>query len=210
MFRSKLLLSLAALAASLPVTAATVNVNLSGAVTGTTITAPGASFAQRFAGQTVSGTGITGSPTSPLALQAAGTLEVAAFDPGVSPASNSILSQPGNQGPLSMLLDSNADSITFTSGSADGGDPISLRFFDANGTLVDSFSQVLTPNYAVYSFSSLPVFRGLTIFDDNDNAGLRFQNISYNTVVGAATPEPAYLPAVGLLLIGLRFLRRKR
>ena len=76
MFRSKLLLSLAALAASLPVTAATVNVNLSGATTGTTITAPGASFAQRFAGQTVSGTGITGSPTSPLALQAAGTLDV--------------------------------------------------------------------------------------------------------------------------------------
>jgi hypothetical protein len=210
MFRSKLLLSLAALAACLPVTAATVNVNLTGATTGTTITAPGASFAQTFVGQTVSGTGITGNPSSPLALQAVGTLEVAAFDPGVSPASNSILSQPSNQGPLSMLLDSNADGITFTSGSADGGDSISLRFFDANGTLVDSFSQVLTPNYAVYSFSSLPVFRGLTIFDDNDNAGLRFQNISYNAVAGAATPEPAYLPAAGLLLMGLRFLRRKR
>ena len=210
MFRHKLLLSLAALAASLPVTAATVNVNLSGATTGTTITAPGASFAQRFAGQTVSGTGITRSPTSPLALQAAGTLEVAAWDPGVSPASNSILSQPSNQGPLSVLLDSNADSITFTSGSADGGNSLSLRFFDANGALVDSLSPVLTANYAVYNFSGLPVFRGLTIFDDNDNSGLRFQNFSYNEVAGAATPEPAYLPAVGLLLIGLRFLRRKR
>src|SRR2546430_17144162 len=55
MFRSKLLLSLAALAACLPVTAAIVNVDLSGATTGTTITAPGASFAQTFAGQTVSG-----------------------------------------------------------------------------------------------------------------------------------------------------------
>jgi hypothetical protein len=210
MFRSKLLLSLAALAASLPVTAATVNVNLSGATTGTTITAPGASFAQRFAGQTVSGTGITGTPSSPLALQAAGTIEVAAWDPGVSPASNSLLSQPSNQGPLSMLLDSNADSITFTSGSADGGDAISLRFFDANGTLVDSLSPVLTAGYAVYNFSSLPVFRGLTIFNDNDDSGLRFQNISYNSVAGTATPEPAYLPVAGLLLIGLRFLRRKR
>jgi len=210
MFRSKLLLSLAALAASLPVTAATVNVNLSGAVAGTTITAPGASFAQRFAGQTVSGTGITGSPSSPLALQAAGTLDVVSWDPGVSPASNSILSQPGNQGPLSVLLDSNADSITFTSGSAEGGDPISLRFFDANGALVDSLSPVLTAGYAVYNFSSLPVFHGLTIFDDNDDAGLRFQNFSYNAVAGAATPEPAYLPVAGLLLIGLRFLRRKR
>jgi hypothetical protein len=210
MFRSKLLLSLAALAACLPVTAATVNVNLSGATTGTTITAPGASFAQTFAGQTVSGTGITGNPSSPLALQAAGTLEVAAWDPGVSPASNSILSQPGNQGPLSILFDSNADAVTFTSGSADGGNPISLRFFDANGTLVDSLSPVLSAGYAVYNFSSLPVFRGLTIFDNNDEAGLRFQNISYNAAAGAAAPEPAYLPAAGLLLMGLRFFRRKR
>jgi hypothetical protein len=208
MFRSKLILSLAALAACLPVTAATVNVNLSGATAGTTIIAPGASFAQTFAGQTVSGTGITGSPSSPLALQATGTIDVAAWDPGVSPASNSLLSQPGNQGPLSILLGSNADAITFTSGSAVGGDPISLRFFDANGALVDSFAQVLTAGYAVYNFSSLPVFRGLTIFDNNDDAGLRFQNISYNAV--AATPEPAYLPVAGLLLIGLRFLRRKR
>jgi hypothetical protein len=208
MFGSKLLLPLAALAACLPVTAAIVNVDLSGATTGTTITAPGASFAQTFAGQTVSGTGITGSPSSPLALQAAGTLDVVPWDPGVSPASNSILSQPGNQGPLSILLNSDADGITFTSGSADGGDPISLRFFDANGTLVNSLSPVLTAGYAVYNFSSLPVFHGLTIFDNNDEAGLRFQNISYNAV--AATPEPAYLPAAGLLLIGLRFLRRKR
>jgi len=53
----------------------------------------------------------------------------------------------------------------------------------------------------------LPEFRGLTIFDNNDAAGLRFQNISYNAV--ASTPEPAYLPVAGLLLIGLRFIRRK-
>ena len=210
MFRSKPLFPLAALAACLPVTAAIVDVDLSGAIAGTTITAPGASFAQTFAGQTVSGTGITGSPSSPLALQAAGTLGVAFWDPGVSPGSNSILSQPDNQGPLSILLNSNADAITFTSGSAEGGDPISLRFFDANGALVDSLSPVLTTDYAVYNFSGLPLFRGLTIFNDNDSSGLRFQNISYNAVARASTPEPAYLPAAGLLLVGLRFLRRKR
>jgi len=207
MFRSRFLFSVAAIAACLPVAAATVNVDLSGAATGTSITAPGASFAQTFAGQTVSGTGITGSPSSPLALQPAGTLLVAAWDPGVSPASNSILSQPGNQGPLSILLDSNADGITFTSGSADGGDSISLRFFDANGALVDSLTPTLNSDYSIYNFSGLPEFRGLTIFDNNDAAGLRFQNISYNAV--ASTPEPAYLPVAGLLLIGLRFIRRK-
>src|SRR5690348_8968078 len=157
MFRSTFLFSVAALAACLPVAAATVNVDLSGAASGTSITAPGASFAQTFAGQTVSGTGITGGPSSPLALQPAGTLLIAAWDPGVSPASNSILSQPDNQGPLSILLDSNADSITFTSGSAEGGDSLSLRFFDANGALVDSLTPTLNSDYAIYSFSSLPV-----------------------------------------------------
>jgi len=175
MFRSTFLFSVAALAACLPVAAATVNVDLSGATTGTSITASGASFAQTFAGQTVSGTGITGSPSSPLALQPAGTLLVAAWHPDVSPSSNSILSQPGNQGPLSMLLDSDADNITFTSGSADGGDSISLRFFDANGALVDSLTPTLSPDYAIYSFSGLPVFRGLTIFNDNDEADFAFR-----------------------------------
>ena len=208
MFQSKFLLPLAALAACLPIAAATVDVDLSGATTGTLITAPGASFAQTFVGQTVAGTGISGVPSSPLALQPAGTLEVAFWDPGVSPASNSILPQPGNQAPLAILLDSNADTITFTSGSADGGDPLSLDFFDANGNLVGSRTPVLNAGYSVYSFSGLPSFRGVTIFNDNDAAGLRFQNISYDTAT--STPEPAYLPLVGLLLLSLRFIRRKR
>ncbi len=208
MFYFKSLLSLAALAASLPLTAAVVNVDLSGAVTGTSITAPGASFAQTFVGQTIAGTGISGTPSSPLALQPAGTLDIAFWNPGVSPASNSILSQPGNQAPLSILLDSNADSITFTTGSADGGDPLSLDFFDSNGALVASRTPVLNAGYSVYSFSGLPVFRGLTIFDDNDLAGLRFQNLSYDSAT--TTPEPGYLSAVGLLLVGLSFVWRKR
>lgn len=208
MFHSKFLFPLAALAACLPLAAADVNVDLSGATTGTSITAPGASFAQTFVGQTVVGTGISGSPSSPLALQPAGTLQVAFWSPGVSPASNSILSQPGNQGPLSILLDSNADSITFTSGSADGGDPLSIDFFASNGALVASRTPVLSAGYSVYNFSGLPVFRGLTIFNDNDGAGLRFQNISYDSAT--ATPEPGYLSVVGLLLVALSVIWRKR
>jgi hypothetical protein len=207
MFYFKSLLPLAALAAGLPLTAAVVNVDLSGAVAGTSITAPGASFAQTFVGQTVVGTGISGTPSAPLTLQPAGTLAVEFWDSGVSPASNSILSQPGNQGPLSILLDSNAGSITFTTGSADGGDPLSVDFFDSNGALVASRTPVLNTGYSVYSFSGLPVFRGLTIFNDNDGAGLRFQNIAYDTAT--STPEPAYLPLAGLLLVGIRLMRRK-
>ena len=69
-------------ALALPAVAANVSIDLAGAVTGSTVTGVGASFAQRFAGQTVSGIGITGSPTNPLALQAAGTIEVILFNPG--------------------------------------------------------------------------------------------------------------------------------
>jgi hypothetical protein len=204
-----LLLTLAAtvVGACSPLTAATVNIDLSSATTGTSITAPGGSFAQIFAGQSVAGTGITGSPSAPLTLKPAGTLEVENWDPGVSPVSNSILSQPGNQGPLSILLASNANSLAFTSGAADGGDAISLDFFDSNGNLVDTLSKTLTADYAVYSFTSLPVFRGVTVFNDNDSNGLRFQNISYTTAT--ATPEPSLLPVAGLLLVGLSLIRRR-
>ena len=81
-------------------------------------------------------------------------------------------------------------------GNSNAGDSISLRLFDANGALVDSLTPALNPDYAIYSFSGLPVFRGLTIFDNNDDAGLRFQNISYNAVTDFS--QRAVL-AVGLL-----------
>src|SRR5215471_8907614 len=103
-----------------PLSAATINIDLSGATTGTLISVPGGSFASTFQGQSiVGGTGISGSPTNPLSLQAANTLDVAFFSPGVSPNGNSILPEPGNQGPLSLLLASDADSLTWTMGFVD-------------------------------------------------------------------------------------------
>ncbi|WP_103333053.1 hypothetical protein [Pseudotabrizicola formosa] len=189
--------------------AATVNVDLSGAVSGTLITAPGASFAGTFDGQTIVGTtGISGTPTGPLSLVASNFLTVAAFNPGVSPASRSILPQPNNQGPLSILLDSIASSITFTAGSADGGS-ISIAFFAANGALLDSFTQALGSGYAIYTLAAASPFAGLTIFNNTDPAGLRFQNFSYETGPAAVVP----LPAGGLLLVtgvGMLLAARRR
>ena len=187
---------------------ATVNVNLSGASTGTLIDADGASFAQTFAGQTVAGTGLTGSPINPLTLAPSGTIEVAFFSPGVSPASNSLLSQPGNSAPLAILLDSLASSITFTAGSADGGNSISVNFYDASGAVTGSTSVVLNSSYSIYTIG-IGTFAGLSIFDNNDGAGLRFMNFSYETQTGAV-PEPSTWAMIILGFAGLGFMGYRR
>jgi hypothetical protein len=190
--------------------AAHVDVDLSGATSGTLIDGIGASFAETFAGQTVTGgSGISGSPTNPLTLSPSGTLDVQAWDPGVSPASNSLLPEPDNQGPLSVLLGSDANSIAFTSGSADGGDSLSVDFFNATGALVSSQTLSLLSGYNVYSFSGVGTFRGLTISNDLDESGLRFQNFSYNSVTGSS-PEPSTwaMLVLGFAGIGLAALRR--
>jgi hypothetical protein len=189
--------------------AANVNVDLSGATTGTLIDGVGASFAETFAGQTVTGgSGISGSPTNPLTLAPSGTLDVAFWDPGVSPASNSILPEPDNQGPLSILLASNANSITWTMGSADGGDPISVYLFSSTGALVSSQVITLLAGYDVYSLSGLGAFRGLTIFNDVDGSGLRFQNFSYNAAGSAPEPSTWAMLVVGFAGLGFTAFRR--
>ncbi|MFM5915891.1 MAG: PEPxxWA-CTERM sorting domain-containing protein [Chakrabartia godavariana] len=206
--------SLAACALSLSVSAqaSTVNIDLSGASTGTLITAPGGSFSQTFAGQTVAGAGITGSPTGPLSLAAAGTISVAFWNPVVSPAGNSLLSQPGNSAPLSILFDTLADSLTFTMGSSDAGSTIKVHAFGANGALLGSTQVTMLNGYNVYNLSGLGNFKGLTFFDNNDPAGVRFMNFAYNSVAGGGVPEPAAwaMMLAGFGIAGAAMRRRTR
>ena len=187
------------LALATPATAATVLIDLSGATTGTIVTGTNATFAQRFAGQTVAGAGLTGTPTNPLTLSAAGSISVAFFDPGVSAASNSLLSQPGNVAPLAVLLGSLANSFTFTMGSSDPGSTVDVRAFDANGGLTGSTTVNMLSGYNIYTLTGLGNFKGLSFFNNNDPAGVRFQNMSYNSVTVNAVPEPA---TWGLMLAG--------
>ena len=214
MSHQKSLIGLLAFAIALgvcrPSTASTVTVDLSSATSSTLIVAPGASFAQTFAGQTVVGTGISGSASNPLTLAPSGELDVEFWNPGVSAASNSILPQPNNQAPLSVLLDSTADSVSWTMGFADSAGPISIDFFSSTGSLVAFVSEPLVSGYNVYTFSGLGDFQGFTIFDDNDPAGLRFQNFSYDSVGGSRTPEPCSLILLGTGLLSVAGLRRRR
>jgi hypothetical protein len=201
------LFAASALMTVVPAHAANVDIDLSGATTGTSINGIGGAFAQTFSGQTVAGSGVTGSPTNPLTLAPAGSIDVAFFDPGVSPASNSLLSQPGNAAPLSLLLDSNADSLTFTAGFFDGGSVVG-DFYSAAGVLVGSQS-FSGSGYTVLSASGLGTFRGVTFRDNTDGAGLRFMNFSYNSVDNAV-PEPATwaLMIAGFGLAGASMRRR--
>lgn len=189
--------------------AAIVNIDLSGASTGSSITAVGGSFAQTFNGQTVAGIGISGTPSNPLMLAPSGSISVSFWDPGVSAASNSLLPQPENSAPLSLLLDSAANSITWTMGSASGGS-IDVDLFGLNGALVNHASfNPLNNGYSVYSISGLGTFNGLTFKNDTDSSGLRFMNFSYNAV---PVPEPEMYAQLlgGLGLLGFVGRRRKQ
>jgi hypothetical protein len=184
--------------------AATVIVDLSSATTGTLINAPGASFAQTFSGQTVDGTGIVGSPSGPLTLSATGLMIVVPFSPICAGCNsgNSILSQPGNQAPLSILFDQQADSLSWVMGQAMAPSSVTIDLFAGDGSLVNTLSQALVNGYSKYTISGLGTFAGLTFKDNNDlYGGLRFMDFSYNAV--PAVPVPAAIWLFGTALIGL-------
>tara|TARA_R110001583_G_scaffold171120_4_gene324641 strand:- start:3610 stop:4257 length:648 start_codon:yes stop_codon:yes gene_type:complete len=207
----KSLFLLSALLFAMPSHAALVNIDLSGASTSTLINATGASFSQTFTGQSVSGIGITGTPTGPLSLTASGSLTVASFDPGCTGCNlgNSIIPQPSNTAPLAILLDSNADSFSWVMGSAVAGSSITIDLFSGDGSLVNSFLQATINNYNKYSISGLGTFAGLTFRNNNDPAGLRFMDMSYNSVSVNEVPLPAAAFLFAPALIGFMGLRRK-
>lgn len=201
--------ALALAALSLSVQAATVNIDLSGATSGTFINGAGADITQRFDGQTVVGAFLSGSPTNPLTLATAGSITVAFFDPIVSAASNSVLSQPGNAAPLAILLDSDADTFSWTMGSSKFGSNLNIAFYSATGASLGATFVIMQDGYNTYTTTGIAPFRGITFTANNDPFGVRFQNMSYTT---SAVPEPSTyaLMGLGLMLAAGAARRRSR
>jgi len=189
-----------------------VTIDLSGASSGNLITAPGGSFSQAFVPQYTSGTELLLSPSNPLTLDASYYLAVGSWDPllGFGPE-NSILPQPGNQGPLAVLLDQQASSISWVMGSLDDPfftPPLTVKFYTGAGVLVDTITPTLLEGYNLYSFTPTGSFLGVTISNDNDPAGLRFMHFAYESV--ASVPDAASsMFLLSLSLLGLAGLRRR-
>ncbi|HBX61318.1 MAG TPA: hypothetical protein DEG65_15500 [Methylophaga sp.] len=64
--------------------------------------------------------------------------------------------------------------------------------------------------YNKYSISGLGAFAGITFRDNNDPAGVRYMDMSYNSVVGVSeVPIPAAAFMFAPALLGLMGLRRR-
>jgi hypothetical protein len=192
--------------------AATVDIDLSGATTSTLIDADGASFSQTFTGQTASGSAISGSPIGPLSLTPSGTIRVVSFDPGCTgcDSGNSLLTPSSFQGPLSILFDFNADSFSWVMGSSVAGSNVAADLFSNSGSLINTVLISMLEGYNKYSISGLGAFAGITFRDNNDPAGVRYMDMSYNSVVGVSeVPIPAAAFMFAPALLGLMGLRRR-
>ncbi len=169
-------------------TAAAGDIDIEGVAEGTYtyIYGVGGAFAPCFYGQTCTGPGILGTPSSPLTLMAGGQLQVVPYD-----GSNSILPQPGNTASLSVLLDEPATNISWQMGEGAGGQ-VTIDFYAANGSLVDSVDQPLTAGYSTYEFTFADEVRGICIYNNSDPAGLRYQDFYYAEGFGLLAPPSGW------------------
>ncbi|MDO8283309.1 MAG: hypothetical protein Q7U10_11935 [Thermodesulfovibrionia bacterium] len=149
-------------------------IDLSTANSATYIKVPGASFAQIFKGETLSGAEVVGAPSNPLTLSPLGDLIIEPLG-----TVNTIVPDINYNGPLSVILDSDATFISFVMGHAESPISVKIDFFASDGSLVHSVDQQIYKNYNTYYFKDLGVFRGLTIYCNDDPAGLRFYNFKY-------------------------------
>ncbi len=175
------------------------------------LTQTGASYGERFTGQTlVAGSFDTllGTPSTPLTLEANA---VVVDNIGILMLGSGMIYGDRNarigEGALSILLDNETDVFGFDIVGSDGGGLFLTQFFGSDGTLLGSFAQTASDSFFGFEVESGALIRGVSI-TNTDPGGLAYDNFTFNSV--ASVPEPASIALLGLGLAGIGFSRRKK
>ena len=180
-----------------------------GSVSGV-INQTGATYGERFAGQTLSTAGgfdsLSGTPTS-LTLLSNATV---ANNIGIySIGSNGIygdLNGAIGEGALSILLSSGTDVFGFDIFGADNGQ-FAAAFFAADGSLIGSISQTATNSFFGFRATGADQIWGISL-TNTDSAGIAYDNVTFNQA--ARVPEPGSIALLGLGLLGGALVRRRK